>query len=335
MKRLFSLLLALVCTITFSGCGMMIDNAEDLLDEVEDLLYEVEDLLYVVEDMADGVEDMMASLERWLEEIAEMKPVPTKPWEESTEPAWIATMPLPTQSATEATEAPGGVEGTVPATEPVVAPTEAEDWHSELYIPGLDVEDVIIFFNEVCLDAEFSYGGNASLLQKWYSPIYFTLYGNCMESDYATILEMAEWLNSIEGFPGMYEANTPQQANLAIYFSSAEEMVEIMGEEYTYMDGAVTYWYNGSNQIYDATICYLESMEGPVRRSVILEEIYNGLGPVQDSWYRGDSIIYAGYSEPQELTAIDELILKLMYHPAMECGMDAEACEEVIRSLYY
>ena len=104
---------------------------------------------------------------------------------------------------------------------------------------------------------------------------------------------------------------------------------------YTYMDGAVTFWYNGSNQIYDATICYLEDMEGPVRRSVILEEIYNGLGPVQDTWSRADSIIYSGYSEPQNLTEIDELILKLLYHPAIECGMDAQECEAVIRSLYY
>lgn len=29
------------------------------------------------------------------------------------------------------------------------------------------------------------------------------------------------------------------------------------------------------------------------------------------------------------------LVLGLLYHPQIQCGMDAAACEAVIRSLYY
>ena len=68
---------------------------------------------------------------------------------------------------------------------------------------------------------------------------------------------------------------------------------------------------------------------------MILEEIYNGLGPLNDTWERKTSIIYAGYSTPQWLSEEDQLILKLLYHPMMKCGMNAEACEAVIRQLYY
>ena len=32
---------------------------------------------------------------------------------------------------------------------------------------------------------------------------------------------------------------------------------------------------------------------------------------------------------------MDTLILKLLYHPEMQCGMHAEECEAVIRELYY
>ena len=56
---------------------------------------------------------------------------------------------------------------------------------------------------------------------------------------------------------------------------------------------------------------------------------------MQDTSLRTDSIIYAGYSEPQELTEIDKLLLTLLYHPKIECGMDADACEAIIRELYY
>ena len=74
---------------------------------------------------------------------------------------------------------------------------------------------------------------------------------------------------------------------------------------------------------------------GKGRNSVILEEIFNGLGPVQDTDLRKDSICYSGYSTPQELTAVDELILKLLYHPRILPGMNYDECAAVIRELYY
>jgi hypothetical protein len=72
-----------------------------------------------------------------------------------------------------------------------------------------------------------------------------------------------------------------------------------------------------------------------LRNSVILEEVYNGLGPIQDTVLRPDSVIYSDFSQPQELSQIDELLMELLYHPDIKCGMDAAECETVIRSLYY
>jgi hypothetical protein len=107
-----------------------------------------------------------------------------------------------------------------------------------------------------------------------------------------------------------------------------------MGSNFSGCDGGVTIWYL-QNEIYDATICYSTETDQFVRNSVILEELYNSLGPAQDTNLRPDSIIYGPYSEPQELTEIDKLILILLYHPRLECGMDAVQCEAVIRELYY
>ena len=89
------------------------------------------------------------------------------------------------------------------------------------------------------------------------------------------------------------------------------------------------------NEIYDAIICCRTDLDQDLRNAVILEEMYNGLGPIQDTDLRVDSVIYSGYSEPQRLTQMDELILRLLYHPQMECGMDAQQCADVIRQLYY
>jgi hypothetical protein len=107
-----------------------------------------------------------------------------------------------------------------------------------------------------------------------------------------------------------------------------------MGDNFIRMDGAVTFWYR-NNCIYTATICYRTDISQSARNSVILEEIYNGLGPIQDTQLRPNSIIYQKYTEIQKLSPVDELILKLLYHPEMLPGMNAAQCEEVIRRLYY
>lgn len=221
-------------------------------------------------------------------------------------------------------------EVTVVTTEPTSAST-----HSELYIPGVSVENVILYFNEVCLDAEIINSGCPTKLQRWEEPIRYICKGFPTEVDRQKMDSLVGWLNIVEGFPGMWETLDYENANLTIYFCEEEEYLAIMGDDFIDTDGSVTFWYNDADEIYDAVIGYRSDIDQQIRNSVIYEEIYNGLGPINDTELRSDSIIYAEYSTPQNLSEIDKLIIQLLYHPQMKCGMDADACEEVIRQLYY
>ena len=225
---------------------------------------------------------------------------------------------------------------TVPVTEhPLPAETPAADPEPEpssLAIPGLPVEDVIQYFNEVCLDAEYVNSGDPSRLQKWVMPVCYTVLGSPTEEDLEVLTGFADWLNTVEGFPGIWETETEWEANLRIHFCSQEEMLSLMGQNFSGMDGAVTFWYD-RDEIYDAVICIRTDLDQELRNSVILEELYNGLGPIQDTWLREDSIIYAGFSQPQELTEVDKLLLTLLYRPELQCGMDARECGILIREL--
>ncbi len=206
--------------------------------------------------------------------------------------------------------------------------------HSEMYIADLSVEDVIIYFDEVCLDSEYTNSGDPSVVQKWTVPIRYQLYGEYTQQDLAVIEKFESWLNQVEGFEGMSQSTSPEQTNMRIYFCEQDEIVDRLGEQYVWSDGGVTYWYE-ENQIYDAIICCRKDIDQHLRNSVLLEELYNSLGAVQDTLLREDSIIYQHFAQPQEMTEVDELILRLLYHPDMLCGMNAEQCAEVIRSLYY
>lgn len=253
-------------------------------------------------------------------------PLPT------TVPTTVPTTQPVTEAPTEDTTQPATEPPTVETTLPETVPTEPA--HSALYIEGLSVEDVILYFNEVCLDSEFVNGGDPSLIQKWVQPIFYRLHGSYTQEDLAVLEGMVAWLNTVEGFPEIREAAETEPASLEIHFCTGSELVSLLGDNFYGCDGGVTYWYT-ANEINDAIICYRNDISQYIRNSVILEEIYNGLGPVQDTFLRADSIIFGGYSEPQALTAVDELLLRLLYHPDILCGMNASQCEEVIRRLYY
>lgn len=236
-------------------------------------------------------------------------------------------MPEPTETIAESSER------STEAMQEISQEETAEAVHSEFIIPGVGSDEVIRYFSEVCLDAEMINSGNPTVLQKWQAPIQYMIYGDPTDEDLATIHGMEAWLNTIEGFPGMQQTQDAVLANLRIHFCSEQEMMDLMGEQFVGLDGAVTFWYE-QDVIFDAIICCRADLDQHLRNSVILEELYNGLGPVQDTELRKDSIIYAEYAEPQRLTQMDELILRLLYHPGLICGMDADQCAEMIRQLY-
>ena len=53
---------------------------------------------------------------------------------------------------------------------PADEPPPTVPLHSDLYLPGLEVDEVLTYFNEVCLDAEITNSGDPSRLQKWDAP---------------------------------------------------------------------------------------------------------------------------------------------------------------------
>ena len=225
---------------------------------------------------------------------------------------------------------------TIPTTEPPVEETDPPlPEHSPLYIEGLDVEDVIWYFNEVCLATEYATGsGDPSLVQKWDEPVYYEILGDATEEDLVVIEDFFTWFNTVEGFFGAKPASDAHPANLRIYFTDEAGMTDVLGSDYTNMDGGVRYWYT-DNCIYTEDICILTRLDQTLRNSVILEELYNGTGLCQDTTIREDSIIYQYSSTNLSMSDIDKLLLQLAYHPAIRPGMNAEECENAIRNLYF
>ena len=212
------------------------------------------------------------------------------------------------------------------------------DIHAPFYLEGFTLEQVVAYFAEVVLDTEYSSGeGNVHVVQKWTQPICYIMHGNATQKDREKLEELFAQLNAVEGFPGIEVASAPIAANLTLNFYNREDFQTYFGRVVNYedADGAVEYWYyNATNQIYNASIGYRTDIDQYTRNSVLLEEVINGLG-ITDTKLREDSITYQGFSQTQELSDMDWLILQLLYHPDIKCGMNLEQCREVIEKLYY
>ena len=106
----------------------------------------------------------------------------------------------------------------------------------------------------------------------------------------------------------------------------------VNGEEAT---GATEFWYyTDTNEIHSARIGYRTDTDQSIRNSVLVEEIINTLG-ISDTVLREDSITYQYSDFNTSLSDVDWILLNLLYHPEIRCGMDADACAKVLPGLYH
>lgn len=210
--------------------------------------------------------------------------------------------------------------------------------HSHLYLPDCTPQQMLMFFEEVVLDMEYSDGtGNVNLVQKWTEPIWYRIYGAATEEDHAVLRTLFDQLNGIHGFPGIYAAAEDVQENLSIHFLEPdafdESFSDVINGEDAY--GAAQFWYYTiTNELYTARIGYRTDIDQKTRNSVLIEEIINTLG-ISDTVLRTDSVVYQYSNENTALSDVDLIILKLLYAPSVQCGMDAESCAEILRELYF
>ncbi len=213
-----------------------------------------------------------------------------------------------------------------------------EPTHSEFYLEGYSAQQIIDYFSEVALDMEYSDGlGDTTLIQKWLSPISYRIDGEPEKDDIAVLNGLFEQLNEIAGFPGIHPAKEGEPANMTLGFLEKNDFNDSFSDVVNGEDafGAAQFWYyTATNEIHTARIGYRTDMDEDSRTSVLVEEIVNSLG-ISDTVLRTDSVVYQYSNDNSALSEVDILILKLLYHPEIKCGMNAADCETVIRKLYY
>ncbi len=205
------------------------------------------------------------------------------------------------------------------------------DNHSVYYADRVSVDKIAYYFNDVCFGNE--YGSAKDKITKWQDPIMLYIDGVATMTDYEVLTDFLDYLNNIDGFPGIMQIYDKAQANLVVHFYGLEQFrneVEVQDA-----DGFATFnFQTDTGIITDGNIYIRTDISQADRSSIILEEIYQILGPTKDTLVRKDSIIYQR-GNAAALSKEDKSIISMLYNSHITPGMTMAQSEEVIREIYY
>ncbi len=196
------------------------------------------------------------------------------------------------------------------------------------------VSEIIQYFQQVALDSEYGDRSKMHVVHKWTVPIRLCISGMSDKKDEALIASITDRMNSVAGFPGISLQSSNIHANLIVYFLD-DETFDIHCSQYGISDvsGFVRYT-TKSNRIDSGTVYIRSSISQQERNSVIWEELMQATGLTNDSYMYTDSLFYNGRTMPQEPSELDWLLFRLLYHPSLEIGMNANECTQAITLLF-
>jgi hypothetical protein len=92
--------------------------------------------------------------------------------------------------------------------------------------------------------------------------------------------------------------------------------------------------FDGSNEIYSGYM-YVDTDRSNSfeEKHLLREELTQSLGLAKDSNRYPDSIFQASWTATTEYSDIDKDLVRLLYHPSMQTGLDRLKCGEVLREI--
>ena len=184
------------------------------------------------------------------------------------------------------------------------------------------MQTILSYFAEIAFADEGL--GTTGIARKWLKPIYYEIYGSADEVDVAAIRWVAELLNGINGFPGMFRANDNNKANVKYYFGNITYIQAAMGiTDNSARSCTRLFADNDTKKIQLAKIGIVsDTTSRKDRNSLILEETLQMLGLNQSTLNYPQSLFYKNNSTPQVPDEMDWAIVKLLYSPEVTAGMD-------------
>ncbi len=194
------------------------------------------------------------------------------------------------------------------------------------------------YFKEVALG--FESGGASEITRRWESPVRIFVGGNYSPQHMDELNLTVAQLNEAMAPTNYIEVvSDTTQSNCYFHFGSAESYIELFPDMRNSLRGNVAYfnvwWLN--DEINRSRIFIDTTVEFYKQQSTIREELAQSLGLGKDSPLYPSSIFYETATDGGFATSYSNLdleLVRLLYHPMMEIGLNALGADGRINSIY-
>ncbi len=185
------------------------------------------------------------------------------------------------------------------------------------------------YFEEIAFGNEFATDTQTQYVRKWNQDIRIKVMGSPTKDDWQTLQRVINELNQLVDDIQISLDN--QNHNLEIYFVPQEEFPQY---EPNYIPGNLGFffiWWNGNLEINRGKILISTNQVTQIERShLIREELTQSLGLMNDAWTYPDSIFYQDWTEVNQFSELDKVVIRILYSPEIRRGMTKQQVRDIL-----
>ncbi|MGC1244917.1 MAG: DUF2927 domain-containing protein, partial [Spirulinaceae cyanobacterium] len=175
------------------------------------------------------------------------------------------------------------------------------------------------YFELIAFGNEFVTNPQTQYVRKWNEDIRIKVMGSPTQEDWQTLQIVINELNQLVG--DIQIALDNQNHNLEIYFIPQEKFSQY---EPNYVPGNLGFffiWWNSNLEINRGKILISTNQVTQIERShIIREELTQSLGLMNDAWTYPDSIFYQDWTEVNQFSELDKVVIRILYSPKIKTG---------------
>jgi hypothetical protein len=197
-------------------------------------------------------------------------------------------------------------------------------------------QQVIEYFGEVALGFEF--GGATEVTRKWVGDMKIFVGGEQKPALLNELQNIIEEINALatDGF-NISIVTDSLDMNYYVYFGSGSNYASIYPSQSGLIAGNwglfSVYW-DAAEQIYKGNMYVdIDRANDLEERHLLREELAQSLGLAKDSDRYNDSIFQIDWTTTTEFSDIDKDLIRLLYHPQMQAGLNATQVEETLTQI--
>ncbi|MBS9464395.1 DUF2927 domain-containing protein [Flagellimonas sp. 389] len=214
------------------------------------------------------------------------------------------------------------------------------------YTPTAYEKELIDYFKEIALQSE--YYDNSQKTIKWEKPMsLYVVKEKELKSQMSVIKKAINKINDLatDGFK-IKLTNNLSNSNAVLYLCKKARVAELAPQFYEILTDGIDYEISGyaysqyatDTHIINKALIFVSTEEAfNVQESTILEELAQSLGLAFDSKKYANSIFYKNKSEQEirtsEYSRLDRDLIRLLYHPKMEPGLDSTGLNKALKKI--